>query len=249
MERKIMTKEENLGHIFGKPLDTFDQTRPPSMLDTVRLWMSIYDRTRKESPTKNLSQNIKDNILMQVVEALTNVWLNLPREIGLIGEIKQTVKDIIKEAEKLIKCWRKKDDKDWISGQQDRFKKVVDISPVKSRPKKDTPKKLDTNEVPLIISGKRTKKGPKRRLVEEYTEPKKAKINLGEAESDDIADDENEIPDVEQFDEPPDDITDDENEPTENIDEWIIDDDCSDDESEDEEECYSNFGCTYRYKL
>ena len=237
----MKTQVEHLGYIFGEPLEAFDPAKPPSMLDVVRKWMEVYDRKRKESPTKNLSQSFKDNvILMEVVDALTNVWLNLSREVGLVGDIKKRVKDVIKEAQKLEIGLhpKRKVDNDWISVQKERFKKGVDISPVKSKPKKDVPK-AEENTEPVILLGKRKKKGPRPRYDDEkfheYREPKTkiSKINEDdELQFDDLTE--------EEIDKPESDV----DEPPENTEEWVLDDDCSDDESEDEN---SPSRCTVDY--
>ena len=218
----MKTKQEGLGQIFGDTLQAFDPTGRPTMNDITRVYIFKYDEKRGNK--NKISDNDKDMIMNEIVDALINVWTNIARPVALKKDVKKMVKSIILEAEKLEKSMDYyKDRPEWIDAQRDRFKKIADLSPPTPRKPKERPEPTEKISTPL---GKRDKKSARKRLIEEIEGKPKAQKKLDEVEPEIQIDELNissdEIDDIEMNDE----VT---NDPD------YVWDDCDDDEYFEEE--------------
>ena len=120
------TKFKQLGFVFGSQITEFDKDVLPKECEVISVWISKFDKARGQK--RQVSQELKDEVIEDIVESLIFIWQSQNMPILSAQRIKDEVVRLISRIEYITKdTKRKMGDKIWIKEQLELFGNVFDI--------------------------------------------------------------------------------------------------------------------------
>ena len=120
------TKFKQLGFVFGYQITEFDKDVLPTECEVISVWISKYDKARGQK--RQISQELKDEVIEDIVESLIFIWQSQNMPILSAQRIKDEVVRLISRIEYITKeTKRKMGDKIWIKEQLELFSNIFNI--------------------------------------------------------------------------------------------------------------------------
>ena len=152
------TKFKQLGFVFGSQITEFDKDVLPKECEVISVWISKFDKARGQK--RQVSQELKDEVIEDIVESLIFIWQSQNMPILSAQRIKDEVVRLISRIEYITKdTKRKMGDKIWIKEQLELFGNIFNIG---KRSKTEQP--IDLTMLNLLSSDENLK------IKEEFSE-------------------------------------------------------------------------------
>ena len=153
-KRELITKEDQIGYIFGDPIETFPYTTNISELEIVRHYIFKFDEIRGTS--WNMSKTQKATVLNCVTDSMMILWQVMKVPSIQRNLVKERVKRIICAADLLIgngSACKNRDNPKFQEEQKLKFAAICDISASSTllTPKTSTKKRKVEELVSTVI--------------------------------------------------------------------------------------------------
>ena len=120
------TKFKQLGFVFGSQITEFDKDVLPKECEVISVWISKFDQARGEK--RQVSQELKDEVIEDIVETLIFVWQSQNMPILSAQRIKDEVVRLISRTEYITRCYKRKmGDEIWVKEQLELFSNIFNI--------------------------------------------------------------------------------------------------------------------------
>ena len=96
------TKFKQLGFVFGSQITEFDKDVLPKECEVISVWISKFDKARGQK--RQVSQELKDEVIEDIVESLIFIWQSQNMPILSAQRIKDEVVRLISRIEYITKA-------------------------------------------------------------------------------------------------------------------------------------------------